>query len=259
MNLKDIVFGLFGSYEAERDVNKNLDPDGQKRGTLERFVRACAEEYDDNFSPAIVNLLDNTLIPEKALVKFLPYLENELGLFGGGELVLFNTEASRRKVLKHILQLYKIKGTNTAFRILFKMLGFTGVTITETYPGNSFDSEYTLDDPGRRFDGSCPSCSNYYLDLLGSVTMTPALIQGIYSVIRWNEPINARLKGVTYNGDYLVDKIISIEVNALGDLVYANEYDPELVLTMKDGDLLVNGPNKARYRLDENGDLIYTV
>lgn len=252
MNLKELVFSLFGGYEKAVDSYK----DEEGRGILERFNRICAEEFDTYFQPAIDGMLDNLLVPDLAYVKFVPYLEDLLG----SPPVLKNTVAFRRKILKNIIQLYKIKGTNTAYKILFGMLGFTTVTIVETYPSSSLDSDFTMDDPGRRWDGGCQPCSNFTIDLAGDVTINPGLVDGIYNIIDFNKPINARLKGITFDGGTLVKKIISVEVNELGDLVYDNEYDPDLILSLsKDGDLLVDGPEKDHYSLDANGDLIYTI
>ena len=68
------------------------------------------------------------------------------------------------------------------------------------------------------------------------------------------------MASITYNDCPLVQIIISVYVNDNGDLVYNNDYDPELVLTLdNNGDLIVDGPNANKYTINSNGDLIFTI
>lgn len=250
MNLKDTIFSYFGQYQVVSDINK--DTDG--KGTLQRYNESVGAEYDEYLAPLQEELLDNNLVPSTAYVQYLPYLTDRVGstLFMGSD------DASKRRVLKYIHRWYSIKGTIRAYQLQLGMLGFT-VDIVENFSRYTFDSPTTFDDPVRRFDMSCRTCGDYYINLTGTVIITPEIVEAIFSIIKFNEPIHAHLKGVTYNGGYLVQVIISVTLDTNGDLVYGNTYDPSLILTLVGGDLVVNGNMASHYSIAPNGDLIFTI
>lgn len=190
--LKDIFFGLFGPYENKVDINK----DAFNKGTLERYHEALADEYDDNLHSLIEELVDNNLVWSTALEKMIPYLEIRLGI----ELFMGSAMSWRRLVIHHVIRWYAIKGTIRAYTIMLKMLGFTGVTITEDFQQYGLDSPVTFDDDRRRFDSGCNLCGSYTIALTGSLTLTPEIERAIFSVIEFNEPIHAFLEVITYNG-----------------------------------------------------------
>jgi hypothetical protein len=106
-----------------------------------------------------------------------------------------------RKILRFLIGLYKIKGTVNGYKVLFRMIGIDGeITITEYSMNTGFDSSITLDDPIRRLDSYSATCSPYSIVLTGIQPMTDELIAQISSVVVWNEPINAKLISLTYNG-----------------------------------------------------------
>jgi P2-related tail formation protein len=114
-------------------------------------------------------------------------------------LYLSSTLAMRRKILQKIAGYYQIKGTLWAYQLQLSVLGCT-VVITEHYNDYGFDSPVTFDDTVRRFDMKCSMCSTYELAITGSGSLTAALEAAIRSIIKFNEPINAKLIALTYNG-----------------------------------------------------------
>jgi hypothetical protein len=247
--LSNIIFGLFGEHYKREDLRK----DELGRGLAERINIAVAEEFDDNLNNKITSLVANCLNPILAEAKFIPELEDMTGtppVIGDLEM--------RRKVVSYMRRLCNIKGTKRSYEVLFRLLGFTGVELYEDWSKISFDSPLTLDDPERRFDmGLCPSCSDYNINLLGQVTVTPTVLTYIYNIIRFSQPINANLTGITYNEGHLVEKVISVKMEN-GRLYYDNEYDPELELKIEQGRLMIRGPQAASYYI-ENGHLLYRI
>ena len=190
-NLKDIIFGFFGSFQVVEDINK----DANNKGTLERYNEAMALEYDEEILPLQENIIDNNLVPSTAFFQFIPYLENRVG----STLFMGSSPTARRRVLQYIHRWYAIKGTVRAYELLLGMLGFN-VTILEDFTAFTFDSPTTFDDDVRTFDMSCNICGNYTVELTGGLTLDPEIIQAIFSIIKFNEPIHAHLSLVTYNG-----------------------------------------------------------
>ena len=249
--VKDIIFDLFGHHDKSVDTNK----DAQGKGTLERFNELIGDDIDVNILPNAINVIDNTLVPKTALDKFIPYLEFVLGqpVNIGADL------PTRRKILGFILRFYQIKGTTKSYSLLLGMLGFA-VVITEHFSKFGFDSPTTFDSDERTFDSACPTCSDYSVALTSGQTITPELLDAIFNVLEFNEPINAKLREITHNGTFLVQEIISIFVDGNGDLIYNNQFDPTLILTIdQNGDLIISGDNASKYSINDDGDLIYTI
>jgi len=65
-------------------------------------------------------------------------------------------------------------------------------------------------DPVRLFDQRCKSCSDYDVVLSGSITITANVLIWIVNAIKYNEPINAKLRFVTYNGATIIGPSIDI-------------------------------------------------
>lgn len=252
ISFRDTIFNLFSPYDHQIDINK--DADG--KGTNQRYNEVVGKYIDEELIVMIDKLVDNNLLPNVAYEKFIPYLEERLGV----DLYLYDTLEWRRRVLRHILNWYKIKGTITAYKLMLGMLGFDSVEITEYMDVNSLDSPITFDDTYRVFDmNKCNRCVAYGLTLTGSFEITPDIVSAIESIVKFNEPINAYLRYIKYNDNPLVYQVIEVWIDEMGDLHYSNEYDPELFLTLNaDGSLNIQGPNASRYFIDNNGDLIYT-
>ena len=251
MNFKTKIFNLFSPYDHTADINK----DSEHKGTNQRYNEVIGGYIDEELLKKIDNLVENNLLPDVAYERFIPYLEQRLGV----NVIMGNTMEWRRRVLAHILHWYQIRGTIKAYTLMLSMLGFEEIEITEDIHTNSLDSAVTFDDPERVFDMSkCNRCVFYDIKFKGTVQITPELNKAIDSIIKFNEPINARRRTIRYNDKPLITKIISVWIDDNGDLIYSNDYDPELILELSPaGDLIVKGPNAEYYSLDEQGNLIY--
>lgn len=251
MNFKTKIFNLFSPYDHTADINKN----SEYKGTNQRYNEVVGGYIDEELLKKIDNLVENNLLPDVAYKRFIPYLEQRLGV----SVIMGNTMEWRRRVLAHILHWYQIRGTIKAYTLMLSMLGFEEIEITEDIHTNSLDSAVTFDDPERVFDMSkCNRCVFYDIKFKGTVQITPELNKAIDSIIKFNEPINARRRTIRYNDKPLITKIISVWIDDNGDLIYSNDYDPELILELSPaGDLIVKGPNAEYYSLDEQGNLIY--
>jgi len=178
------------------DNNKDLNG----KGTLERFNECIGLDMDMIY-PLVENLMDNLYNPKTCFDRYVPYLESMLGFsINNGLLYLFNTIQWRRIVVQNILHYYTIKGTKKGYEVLFNLIGIS-MELTESFGHNTFDSPITFDDNIRHFDTGCQTCSCYHLKLVGPMPMTDELNVVIGNIIRFNEPINARLCGITYNDE----------------------------------------------------------
>jgi hypothetical protein len=202
--IKQFIFKVFGNYDKENDLLK----DAEGRGFLERFNLVMGNDFDNVQYPKIEYLFENVLNPISCFERYIPFLER-----GHGNDVLFlnSNIYTRRKIQRFLLRLYQIKGTIKGYKHLFCLLGFEA-EITETWLDYSFDSPITFDHTERRFDMQCQGCSKYCINLTringGTADPSPAEVQAIKNIIRFNEPINAKLDCVTYEdtpidtGDY---------------------------------------------------------
>lgn len=250
------IFGFFGRDIKIRDSYK----DASGKGLLERYNEVMGLEYDEYYSAYLDNLIDNTLIPETVFESFIPYLEEMFGgiAFTGTD---FNT---RRKILKFALRLYETKGTKKGYDLIYRLLGFSSVTIVEYDAAYTFDMGNTtsdrdpttigFDDFYRRFDSKCPTCSDYTLKIYGTAPLTGDLQKMIFRANELCQPINAVLRSAYYNDSLLIaDDLPSIFVDSNGDLEYDNIASPDTIFDLTaGGDLTVNQPG---YSIDTNGDL----
>ena len=88
--------------------------------------------------------------------------------------------------------------------------------------------------------------------------MTAALFERIQLLVSLVEPINAEIRNLIFDGDIITAIFISVTIDANGDLIYDNTADPDLVLTMVNGELIITGPLADRYFL-QDGDLYFTT
>lgn len=253
-SLKEAIFGFFGPGEKKQDGGKEHDPDGEGRGTFERFNRVLGSDFDDNTLPPIEHLVDNTVHYRTILEKFIQHAEDSVG----NPVAISNDPEVRRKILRFWISLCKIKGTIKSYEVLFKMMGFDSVAITEFHDEYGFDSPETLDSPLRRFDSGCKPCSGYIIELTGGILLDVPLIGAIGNVIEFLEPINAKLLEITYNG-IVIEPLISIFVDSEGNLILDNTLDPAMSAALGTaGEVLLIGPNEAEYSADPgNGEVLH--
>lgn len=194
MALKDKIFAIWYSlFDKRSDPNKDVDG----KGTLERYNEIIAEDYDDNIKPFIANAHDNLVVPKTMLDQYIPSKELD---YGNNLLFLSVDNEMRKRILAYWHRYVAIKGTRKGYEVLLCMLGITA-TITELFYQGGFDSPTTFDSDTRpTFDsGKCSPCSSYELELTGSV-LTVDIYKAIFSIVEWNEPINAQLLSLEYNG-----------------------------------------------------------
>lgn len=207
MLLKDKIFDLFGIQAKVDDINK----DGNDKGFHQRFQELLAGDLDDNELDLINNFVSNIISPYEILQKYVIYKELSMGF----DLPISADDYFRKKLYPLLYRLYDIKGSIPAYVQFFRMIGFDTCNITESDASEGFDHPtLTLDSDERPVFDSTGSVSGYYnVILTGSLPLTDQLRQFIFNVIKINEPINAALNSVTYNGDDVED----IEVSTLGD------------------------------------------
>jgi len=120
------------------------------------FQEAFLREYD-RFS-AIIDEMYNLPDVDKAPDKYLNYLAQAIGYEREDSKLL--ADSSFRELIKNIIEIYKIKGTNYSFELFFNFLGFEA-TISEYW----FDKRYS--DPnisGNPYTGvSSNDTYNYYI------------------------------------------------------------------------------------------------
>lgn len=245
-NLKDIIFNkLFSNFDIREDINKI---DG--RGLNQRYNEMLGDDLDINLVSRITNLIENTIIPNSAFIRFVPYLETLLGLEK-----LVDDITIRRKLLSNIISIYKVKGTLISYEILYKSLGFETVELERLNQSFGFDSVVTFDDNIRRYDfGKCFNCVDYDLKLTGDIQITEDLVETIRKAVKIVEPIYANLNNIIYNGLNVENFIIFIDDN--GDLIYETNIQTVVLNLDDNGDLLISGASSPRYSLADNGDYI---
>lgn len=209
MGFEYTIFNRFFSrYDKRVDINK----DYQGKGTLERYMEALGKSLDDEIMSKVDNITDDIMDPDYVLTRYIEYLEHNMGYNIEQNTLYIHTknpsanEIPRRNMLRHITQYYRIKGTKRSYELMFGMMGFTSVVITEHFNDYGFDSSVTLDDANRRFDLKCSPCSAYTVALTGSLIANQLMYDSIRSILQFNEPINLRLRELTYNAISILDR-----------------------------------------------------
>ena len=254
--LKDVIFSYFGRTEAVRDSNK----DGDGKGTVQRMNEAYAEDFDTNVLTPTQELVQNTIDPRTCSSGFLPYLQ-----FIPGVPYIDTDEAMNRKLVKYSEKFAGIRGTKLALRTIYlNFMGMLTFSITEYWMDWTYDNGGVVkydNTGGYKYDMSkCQQyCSEYSIALTGTPsTLSVDQVIAVFAALIYNEPINAHLRTLTYNGVELAPYIVVISIDSDGDLIYNNTYDPDLVLTLSpDGDLIISGPHKDKYYISSTGDLMY--
>jgi hypothetical protein len=251
MNIGAKLIELLDPFDIEQDSYKNA----QGQGIVERFNLALGADMDAELLPKLDALVETLLDPRTAAEPYLTLLENMLG-----DIPRVSTDlALRRKLVQYSTRLYNLKGTKRSYELMFKLLGFTSVTITEFSPSGGFDSDLTLDDPERTFDSgnNCATCSGYDLYLTGTLVMAEnALLSYVAVAIRFCEPINAKLRSAYYNQDPIKLPTIRLYQSETGDAMvdYGTGAAPGFGLSAT-GDLLVKGEGSENTKMDNDGNV----
>jgi hypothetical protein len=227
------LWQYFPYFVRKNDSYK--DTDG--KGLFQRYNEIIEEDINVNIYPIMSSIIDNLLIASTMLDRFVADLESTVGV----HLRFSDLISLRKNILKYIFYFYKIKGTKRGYEVLLRWLGFDTVEITEFYETGGLDSPNDFDDSIRRFDsgGKCNGCSEYQITLTGSLPITADLIRFVTNIVKFNEPINARLRKIIYNG---------------------REMDNLFYFTLQNGNLLFFDDSNYDFELsvDANGNLIVT-
>lgn len=172
------------------------------KGLLQRFLMAIGEEIDDNIIIPLTNLFnvyDAALIDEKLIVHLAEILGNPPDTF-------YDTNTYRR-LLKYIPYINKYKGTAKGYEYLFRVLGVMATIEEDELVDYKYDIGHQYD-TSVKYDSQCPPCSNYTLlitdadnncPILADAPTDPLIYNMLLNLIRYVEPINARLTGYSYN------------------------------------------------------------
>jgi len=194
-SLKDKIFSLFGINSVHDDLFKV-----NGKGFLQRYNEKLAEDFDENELDKTHHFSNYLINPDSLLTRFIPLRYESMGGYDSVLASIGLREIPMRRVLKYIIPLYRKKGTKIGYIAMFRMIGIDGTILIDEYESDKgFDSPITWDDTVRRLDGSDSTCSDYGIQLFGTMAYSAALMNEIRSVVEFNEPINARLVRLTYN------------------------------------------------------------
>lgn len=248
--LKEYVISLVDDYILSSDSYKDVNG----KGFVQRYLEIFGAELDEYYYPLIEGL-ENEWNP--LTVTNTGYLDYIAFLLGDIPNIATDTESYRR-VLTYIVSIYKIKGTLKSIYAILYPLKVVVTDIVELDPGAvQYDTGLTYDD-GHLYDNNCPQCSEFDLEVTSVLALTTELYNKILDTLPLVLPINFKLRTLTFNGGVIEVVHIEVTIDEDGNLIYNNDADPGLVLTLSpDGDLIINGPNANRYFIAENGDLMF--
>lgn len=179
---------------------------------LEVFQEALMQEFDRlaETIDEIYNVVDVDKIPDK----YLNYLAQAIGYEREDENFLYN--ASFRELIKNIIEIYKIKGTNFSFELFFNFLGFE-VNVNEFWFDKRFSdpnisiNEYTAVSDRNNF--------GFYLTTIKPTEYIPSGMRNPYAVTE--EEIIGTLDGNEFNRtlaitDTTAEQILGIEPGYTG-------------------------------------------
>lgn len=225
-------------------------------GFVSRYMQIFGEELDEYYYPQISNLENNFSPLNVTDPRYLDYYAAVLG-----DVPRFLSDDSEfARFLTYLVSIYKVKGTKKSYEALLTTLGFSSVNVIEPpQVDNSYDAQPPLlyDDPDVFYDDGCKTCTDYDIDITTLTPLTGDIFNKVRDLISLIEPINAKLKNILWNGDIIEAVFIEVIIDSNGDLNYDNANDPDLILTLVDGDLIIDGPNASKYFIDNNGDLYY--
>lgn len=189
------IFERLPVYFKINDTYKNRNGEG----LLERYLSNFGYELDFEVMPQIncyLNIIDATVAP----ASFLKHIADVLG----NPPDVFNSEQIYRNLLAYIVSINKIKGTRKSYELFFSILGFD-IEIEEIEP---VDLENFYDNGGQYDSGiiydinKCEPCSYYditfYPKNLQDIELTPDTLRRLKVAIQYNEPINAKLRKLTF-------------------------------------------------------------
>lgn len=194
---RDWLFGQLPSYFKDEDTY--VDSNG--KGLLERYLRNFGQELDEDFYPYVLNFLD-LFDAAKCTPELLPHLGFILGIPN----VINNNNDTYRRILKYAIDLYKVKGTELSYKMLFNLIGMS-VTLVDDINSDipSYDSGFTYDaDVAITYDEDCAGCAGFFIAYSSVLdTTSPLLINQIDpTFLQYADNIVCMLKGAdsTFSG-----------------------------------------------------------
>ena len=211
--INETVFNRFITDKLPEYFRRNdTYKDKNNEGLLIRFLSIFGDEIDQEIMPTIecyLNIIDAQNCDPKYLTHLSDVLGNPPDIFGDDDIY--------RNLLSYICSVYKIKGTKTAYELFFSLLGFT-IDLVEIEPNkNIFNYDVNgMYDDGIIYDSNpCEGCSYYditfYPKDYTNYTFTQDLIAKLRAAIKFNEPINAKLRYLTLG--VKIDDTINININ----------------------------------------------
>ena len=191
------LFSLLPVYYKLNDTYK----DEEGNGLLQRYLGAFDPVVLDEIFPNIENYLDIT-DAQTCRPKYLIHIANTLG----NPPDVFGDDSKYRNLLSYIVSVYKIKGSIESYKLFFDILGFYSeideiplLNKTSIYDnGGEYDSDEFLSEYDRNL---CQTCSYYDITLyykdVDNYNINQTIINNIREAIKFNEPINARLRNLT--------------------------------------------------------------
>lgn len=198
MVFRDWFFQQFPEDVQVNDSYKNVDGEG----LLQRFLRTFGVELDEEIMPFIFNFTD-IIDYQKCDDKFLPLI----GMILGNPPSLGGDSSVYRKVLAYAVAIYKVKGTEQAYKILLGILGLSIKILADipirkiTYDDDTdphYDDGVEDDMPPQFYDSECQYCSNYRIgyQYVGTEDVDiNDLLEKAESAICFIEPLNAHFSG----------------------------------------------------------------
>jgi len=205
VTFKDWIYTIFPRFFRENDTDLV-----NGKGLFERYVSVFGDELDQEMISSIQDLGDlNIVLTTDA--KYLAYL----AWMCGNPPDLFYNTTWYRKFIKYFTDIVKKKGTEEGYNLLFGLVGCS-VTITEVSLAiHNYDVANAHHDSGLKYDMECPSCSQYdleihdpdgNLDFITTSGINTSAYLLLMAIIRFLEPINAKLRNLTYEGDPVADE-----------------------------------------------------
>lgn len=212
-SLKDIIWGYFPHWYHQSDTYK----DGNGKGLFQRYLEAFGNEWDEELLPKLEDIRDtnDVLTVNSDLLRHLSW-------FLGNPPDMVYHDAKYRLLLRYLHGINKYKGNEEGYKRIFAILGISVTLIIHELTDYRYDNpELNYDDNQNlhRYDSECPSCTDYSIQLNDDEGYVTGLLQGDYAsgtqliinilmaMIKYVEPINMRLRDLTWGEDPIPNDI----------------------------------------------------
>jgi hypothetical protein len=258
---KNFLFNQFSDYFHREDTYKNSEGEG----LLQRYTQIFGDELDEQIIPSIEDFYKNldVLNCDEQTLKYLSdFLGTPPDLF-------LNTDIYR-KILSNIISIYKIKGTVQSYEIFFKLMGFNIIIEDEEFRSfNRYDTNLRYDS-GLVYDAGCKKCYQYSITFSSIDNplepINQATLQKLSNVVKFVEPINAKLKSLGYfipfkdDVNFCIEQDIKFETLSLARMDTGLLYDMiGLNYDKEESNVLLTLPFDCNQSLPEEGISIWAI